>query len=105
MQSTHRNMFRSKANRKQTLKSSPTRSRTNRNGKIAREIKPMLELMESRRLMSTLNVFDGSNVTLGVTPSGGIETIIDGNKTDYSAGQYGNVLVDISGSLTIKATV
>src|SRR5207253_8290776 len=66
---------------------------------------PLLEQLESRRMMTTLNVSNGSNVTLDVTPGGGIETIIDGNKTDYSAGQYGNVLVDISGSLTIKATV
>src|SRR5690242_6215575 len=89
---------------KHTLGTSKS-SRKHRNTRCAAAVNRFFEELETRRLMTTLNVSQGTNVTLDVTPGGGIETIIDGDKTDYSAGQFGYVLVDTSGTITIKAIV
>src|SRR3954468_18627087 len=75
--------------------------------RLRRAIRPVFEQMEARRLMSnTLFVYaSDANVTLDVRANGGVETIIGGVTTDYSAGQWSDVSVTDAGDITVKATV
>src|SRR5436853_7742716 len=89
--------------RKHAIGTSTTR-RNQARSRLASATRAVFEPMEERQMFTTLTVAGGSNVTLGVTPSGGIQTIIDGDTTNYSAGQYGSLLVDTAGSLPKAAT-
>jgi hypothetical protein len=73
---------------------------------------PVVERVEGRRLMSGTLFVDNANgagsITLDVNAGGGVETIVNGVKTDYSQGDWSNVVIETgsdSQPVNVKATV
>jgi hypothetical protein len=88
--------------------------RPNRNGRPSRRrhiSRAVCEFLETRRLLTALVVNDTPDIdmiTLGVTPAGGVRTIVNGKQTDYAPGQWDSVLVNSSkgdDTINVQATV
>ena len=69
------------------------------------------ELLEHRTLLSALLVNDTpgmDTITLGATPAGGIKTIVNGQETDYTPGQWDSLIVQSTAggdTINVQATV
>lgn len=69
------------------------------------------ELLERRTLLSALMVNDTpgtDTITLGVTPAGGIKTVVNGQETDYAPGAWDAAIVQSTAggdTINVEATV